>query len=586
MVEMGRGRTQRGQLCSFPFFSSSKYAITRQGGGQFPDPGTEKRKKLMQALITGLLILLVCSGATSPVLGADEAVNRESLEMGLVANVRQHGATGNGSADDTFAIRKALESGAGSVYFPAGVYRVTGQLTVPRSVHVFGDGVDVSVVTAQGADPKKFPRSVLYFGGGGFSWTEQFELAADLRRFDTEIALKWIKGLRPDDVIVIINPRDFSYSGYRKYYNAGEYTHVNDVKGDKALIVGSIQADYKAGEVKLYRMVNPTRSSIRAMTIIGTGSPDDDATSCIEFQCGRGVSVRDVRLCGAHYALLTFRQCFGAQAENVEGDQIFSCDHLSGLNYGIVISNSQDVRVVNCRLIAMRHAVAVGGSGYSQSNPNPVNRQISVSNCDLKTTCNFHALDAHGNTELYTFEDNRVHGGIDFGGTLGRIIGNDIYGKNSPGVDIALYATEWKGTDFEIRNNRIHTVTTTAFQDRGAIFLTIGPRTVAGGPTIVAGNRVFVSGNLGDCRGLRAINNGSDVDWILIIDQNDFYATDYGHHILAEVQSGRPFEALIIRNNTIRNGDELIKENAARHLVFTGNWPRTDRLVPADDRSK
>ncbi|MBR7092015.1 MAG: hypothetical protein IKI50_02380 [Clostridia bacterium] len=55
-------------------------------------------------------------------------------------DVRDFGAVGDGKADDTAALQQAAEQG-GSLYFPAGTYRVTGRLVVePDTVLVFAPG--------------------------------------------------------------------------------------------------------------------------------------------------------------------------------------------------------------------------------------------------------------------------------------------------------------------------------------------------------------------------------------------------------------------------------------------------------------
>ena len=53
-----------------------------------------------------------------------------------VVNVRDFGAVGNGTIDDTDSIQQAIDSLAdsgGTVFFPAGRYYVTGQLVLPNN---------------------------------------------------------------------------------------------------------------------------------------------------------------------------------------------------------------------------------------------------------------------------------------------------------------------------------------------------------------------------------------------------------------------------------------------------------------------
>jgi hypothetical protein len=62
-----------------------------------------------------------------------------------IFNVRDHGALGNGTADDTAAVgRTLIAAGAqgGIVYFPAGRYRLTGKLAVGAAVTLAGEGFE------------------------------------------------------------------------------------------------------------------------------------------------------------------------------------------------------------------------------------------------------------------------------------------------------------------------------------------------------------------------------------------------------------------------------------------------------------
>lgn len=71
------------------------------------------------------------------------AVTVGNLTDGFV-NVKDYGATGNGSADDTAAFVAALAAASGkSLYVPGtgDYYKITDELTVPANTRVFGDGV-------------------------------------------------------------------------------------------------------------------------------------------------------------------------------------------------------------------------------------------------------------------------------------------------------------------------------------------------------------------------------------------------------------------------------------------------------------
>ena len=80
-----------------------------------------------------------------------------------VINVKDYGATGNGTTDDTLAIRAAITAAlngpARRVYFPSGDYLVTGrlQLTVQTPIEICGNGWSSNILWA--------------FDGHLFDWT-------------------------------------------------------------------------------------------------------------------------------------------------------------------------------------------------------------------------------------------------------------------------------------------------------------------------------------------------------------------------------------------------------------------------------
>jgi len=84
----------------------------------------------------GLLAALVCAGATSLAI-ADEQVALPVLDWEQCSDwisVKNHGALGDGKADDTAAIQRTLDEARSGVtlYFPSGDYRITRTLQLPN----------------------------------------------------------------------------------------------------------------------------------------------------------------------------------------------------------------------------------------------------------------------------------------------------------------------------------------------------------------------------------------------------------------------------------------------------------------------
>ena len=90
---------------------------------------------------TQMYSVLLYAVATWPGLaGAAAACVQVGTPVARV-NVLDHGATGDGKADDTPAIQRALNAAAtqgGICYLPSGRYRLDGTLTVPAGVTLKG----------------------------------------------------------------------------------------------------------------------------------------------------------------------------------------------------------------------------------------------------------------------------------------------------------------------------------------------------------------------------------------------------------------------------------------------------------------
>lgn len=63
-----------------------------------------------------------------------------SMIEGMSANVVDFGAVGDDSTDDTAAIQAAINSGAKSIYFPVGTYKITDTLNVlTENIRLYGE---------------------------------------------------------------------------------------------------------------------------------------------------------------------------------------------------------------------------------------------------------------------------------------------------------------------------------------------------------------------------------------------------------------------------------------------------------------
>ena len=117
------------------YFSTSESVLKRYNGTEWlgADLNTQNLAASGGAALVGYL-----PAGTGAVATTVQGKLRESV------SVKDFGAVGNGSTDDTAAIQAALNSNNGSiaVYFPRGVYRITSTILIPqsRANKMTGDG--------------------------------------------------------------------------------------------------------------------------------------------------------------------------------------------------------------------------------------------------------------------------------------------------------------------------------------------------------------------------------------------------------------------------------------------------------------
>ena len=129
------------------------------------------------------------AGATANFLAPGTGTITRTLDSKLadVISVKDYGATGDGTTNDTTFIQAALDANAGkSVYFPLGTYRTTSQLVVAANTTLIGDDRK-AVIDVQ---PAHAPIPNGSSGAAALTFNNGFELGGNGITFDG----LWIKG--------------------------------------------------------------------------------------------------------------------------------------------------------------------------------------------------------------------------------------------------------------------------------------------------------------------------------------------------------------------------------------------------------
>ncbi|MDD7917610.1 glycosyl hydrolase family 28-related protein [Actinomycetospora callitridis] len=113
--------------------------------------GLSRRAMVAASFGAAALPLAACS-PTPPQTRVENTAARQAVDARSARNVRDFGAVGDGTADDTEAIGRAAAAGGGPVvlYLPVGEYRVTAWPELPDFSTVVGDGGDVSTIVHTG----------------------------------------------------------------------------------------------------------------------------------------------------------------------------------------------------------------------------------------------------------------------------------------------------------------------------------------------------------------------------------------------------------------------------------------------------
>jgi hypothetical protein len=130
----------------------------------------KRRKNMIKSLVilTGICFL---SGAVSAeIISNDRRINWSPGIPGGIpnypvgVNVKDYGAVGDNTSDDTIAIQNAINAcpAGQAVYLPEGVYRTTARLNVNKGIVIRGEGPSKSKILSDSDD-----AIILYLGAGG-----------------------------------------------------------------------------------------------------------------------------------------------------------------------------------------------------------------------------------------------------------------------------------------------------------------------------------------------------------------------------------------------------------------------------------
>lgn len=275
-------------------------------------------------------------------------------------NVADHGAKGDGTTDDTAAIQAALNAApvGSTVLFPPGVYVVTSELVVDKTLHLSGYGATL--------DARGVPAGTAYGQVVALRLTGKLgapvAVSSPVTKWSRAITgIADTAGLASGDLVLIANEEQPVPGMTRVDRDKGELAVVQSVDSSTqvTLSTGAL-FDYGVTGLRLHK-VNPIQgATVRGLSIRmgGTGSWHNGLT----VQYGRNITVAGVTVDGAEDVAISLNTVYGGTVAGCYVSNSWSPAATGGTGYGVaVVEGSRHVTVQANQFYACRHFVAGGG---------------------------------------------------------------------------------------------------------------------------------------------------------------------------------------------------------------------------------
>lgn len=539
------------------------------------------------------------SGGTATVVG-----NFFSNNPSYGVSVKGYGAVGNGIANDTIALQKALNSGHKTIYLPAGIYKVNSTISIPKDVSIIGDGPRSSIIDGNAGVCWGYQVSVLKTDVSGVCFAQLPNLVSGVSEGTSNLSFASDHGLTIGDMVWVTanTPWNLYLADYPP--NKGEIRRIGQIVGTTgAVIHGTFYDSYGLSGLSLYKVWNYSNTSIKNIGVIGQGISGSYDIG-IEARWLKDTSIENIIVTNCSSEGLNIGQCDNVAINNCYAEDMGGAQ--TGLDYGLIIYNSQNIFVNGGYYNAARHATTIGtvptgftlGDRYYPSlgivNRNIIFNGISAVRTTDSTTALIGAVDTHLGSEYIKFTNCFVDGGFNVAGDKIIIDGCQIRGENGG----AIYIGYMKGTNFTIQNNFVrtnyipNTNTTGVFVNIGGQFDSLGVTTAHGGIINIV-NNVFEYGNelerrvAGDSdrrMWLSLINRGytgEDVDVNIegnVIQSGKNYPQGSAHIGAGASAAGicqAMFNSINFSNNTCNNAGGIVIHGSnnimANYVIFNGN---------------
>jgi hypothetical protein len=343
-------------------------------------------------------------------------------------SVREHGAVGDGLADDTAAVAAALLAGAGgSVYFPPGHYRLTDNFDVPANTVLSGAGSSSTLLDWSTKPEFQSTRQFLYWEPG--TLTDQTPLAVAAAPGDVSITVPTGHTFTAGDDI-----RIRADNLMWEEASPAEYQRVLAVEGDVLHLGGPVFDTYALDQNATVEKVDFPSGGIHGLSIKGKGvnpAPSSYGDTAIRAGLVRDFIVRDVHFDDVENKCILLNSVLGASITDCH----FRFDpSFTPLQYGVgATGGCQMITMRGCLSWNDRHMFTTSTSAARVDEYRGVPRLITITGCTAYGSWQA-PIDTHRGGEYITIVGNALTSesiGIKLRNAKALVSGNTVVGKRT-----------------------------------------------------------------------------------------------------------------------------------------------------------
>ena len=323
-----------------------------------------------------------------------------------------------------------VEAGAGTFHFSV------GGINMPSGVRLRGNGPNATIFNFSSSTPAYDYEHVIRWIG---DLSNGVGIVSDTASGGKTIILDSVTDWAVGDQLQIRQTNYFSFGG-RKNYSAGEFNFIASITGGTNItLLERLEAAYPTVLTRVAKVVASVGSVEGIHFALGVKS----GGVTLDYCDGRSY-MQNCSGAGTEESHFNVRRSYGITVSDLFVD--WDSDPVVGLNYGLIVGDSEYINVRNCFLRSGRAGFDAGGSTIPT-------RYLTVSGTTMGSTrTNSHGAGLHEDVVNTTFTDCTLLSGVSLGGGKNRLL-NSTVRNNTDRAAVAIPAGRY--FDWEIRGNDI-----------------------------------------------------------------------------------------------------------------------------------